>query len=143
MPARGQSKQTFQRISVKPTKLTLLCVQYEICLFSFIYLIIYLYKYSLNAYLFCTLGFVVFHTTLFILLLQVLALTVGSSITWLPFLFDIPILFCLLSPFPLPALTNVPGLSCVFYALALESVISPRKRIFKMLNPIHGRQFGK
>ena len=61
MLARGKSKQTFQRISVKPTKLTLLYVQYEICLFSFIYLIIYLYKYSLNAYLFCTLGFVVFH----------------------------------------------------------------------------------
>lgn len=66
MLARGQSKQTFQRTSVKPGKLTLLYVQYEICLFSFIYLIIYLYKCSLNAYLFYTFGYIPYYIVYFV-----------------------------------------------------------------------------
>lgn len=66
MPVRGQSKHTFQRISVKPGKLTLLYVQYEVCLFSFIYSIIYLCKYSLSAYLFYTLGYIPYYIVYFV-----------------------------------------------------------------------------
>lgn len=86
------SGQFLQRVCGIVTGRKILCFPY-----------LFMCIWTLNIYFIL---WVIFHTTLFILLLQVLALTVGSSITWLPFPSDIPKLFCVLSPFPLPGLTR-------------------------------------
>lgn len=127
MLAKGQfCKQAFQRISVKPVRLTLLYnvrfVFSSLFISSFIYL-------SIDSWIF-TLYFGVYSKTmLFILLLKVLALSLGSSFSWLPYPFDIPTLSCF-EPFPIFWPYKM------FQALALELAISPKELCFLFVNEV-------
>ena len=93
-------------------------------LYSFIHSFIHLYQHILYFWLQSS-------TTLFIFVAQVItALAIGSTYSWFPFHWHIPLIvflyYFVLSTSLLPGLHNSAGSSCIFPALVLESAMYPR-----------------